>query len=107
MDNETTKLVDKIGMPALLDMMAEECIELSHACLKYSRYLRNVNTVRGKSEEELVDNIHEEMADVYVILRELRKVTNFIDNEKIGDTIDFKRKRMNKDLGMKAESFIF
>jgi signal recognition particle GTPase len=56
---------------------------------------------------ELVDNLHEEMADVYVTLRELRKITDIVDNEKIGDTIDYKRKRMAKRLGVKADSFIF
>ena len=108
MDNkETTRLVDAIGIPALLDQMVEECLELGHACAKYSRYLRNENQVHGNTEEELLANVHEEMADVYVTLRELRKVTNVIDNEKISATIDAKRKRMNKRLGMKAESFIF
>ena len=51
--------------------------------------------------------MHEEMADVYVTLRELRKATNVIDNEKISSTIDAKRKRMNERLGIKSESFIF
>ena len=37
--SETTKLVDAIGVPALFEQMAEECVELGHACLKYARYL--------------------------------------------------------------------
>ena len=86
--------------------MAEECMELGHACLKYSRYLRNENQVHGRSENELLSNIHEEMADVYVTLRELRK-TDTIDSEQISSIIDLKRQRMAKRLGLKEDSFIF
>lgn len=105
--DETTKLVDAIGIPALFEQMAEECMELGHACLKYSRYLRDENKVHGRTEEELLDNVHEEMADVYVTMRELRKAPGLIDNELISSTIDAKRKRMAQRLGVNAESFIF
>ena len=106
-EKETARLVEAIGVPALLDQMTEECLELGHACAKYSRYLRNENQVHGKSEEELIANIHEEMADVMVTMRELRKVTNIIDNEKVNRIIDEKRKRMARRLGLKEDSFIF
>lgn len=107
MTDKTTRLVDAIGTPAMFEMMAEEATELSYACLKFARYLRGENMVIGKTEEELLANVHEEMADVYVILRELRKVTEYIDNTMIGDTIDEKRKRMATRLGVQADSFIF
>lgn len=106
MSDETTKLVDAIGIPALFEQMAEECMELGHACLKYSRYLRNENLVHGKTKEEMLANVHEEMADVYVTLRELRK-TDTIDSEQISSIIDLKRRRMAKRLGLKEDSFIF
>ena len=106
-DKEVTKLVDAIGTSAMFEMMAEEATELSYACLKFARYLRGENLVHGKTEEEMLANVHEEMADVYVTLRELRKVTKYIDNAKIGDTIDEKRKRMATRLGVQADSFIF
>lgn len=106
-DKEVTKLVDAIGTPAMFEMMAEEATELSYACQKFARYLRGENLVHGKTEEEMLANVHEEMADVYVTLRELRKVTKYIDNVKIGDTIDDKRKRMAIRLGVQADSFIF
>lgn len=104
---ETTRLVDVIGLPALLDQMTEECLELGHACAKYSRKLRGENEVHGKSEEMLRGNIHEEMADVLVIMRELRKVYDIIDNEEVNRVIDMKRRRMAKRLGLKEDSFIF
>lgn len=106
-DKETAKLVDVIGVPATFEMMAEECTELSYACQKFARYLRGENLVHGKTEEEMLANVHEEMADVYVTLRELRKVTKYIDSVKITDTIDTKRRRMAKRLGLKEDSFIF
>jgi len=106
-DKEVTRLVEAIGVPALLDQMTEECLELGHACAKYSRYLRNENQVHGKTEEELLGNIHEEMADVMVTMRELRKVANVIDNEEVNRIIDEKRKRMARRLGLKEDSFIF
>lgn len=106
-NGEVTKLVDAIGTPAMFEMMAEEATELSYACQKFARYLRGENLVHGKTEEEMLANVHEEMADVYVTLRELRKVTEYIDNVKICDTMDEKRKRMATRLGLKEDSFIF
>lgn len=106
-NKETAKLADAIGAPATLEQMAEECNELAHACLKYARYLRGENLVHGKTKEEMLENLHEEMADVYVSLREVRKIPGLIDNEKIDDTVDAKRRRMAKRLGLKEDSFIF
>lgn len=106
-DKEPKALVDAIGVPATLEQMAEECNELAHACLKLARYFRGENLVHGKTKEELIDNLHEEIADVYVSLREVRKIPGLVDNEKIGDAIDFKRKRMAERLGVNADSFIF
>lgn len=107
-DNKEIKaLVDAIGVPATLEQMAEECNELAHACLKLARHLRGENLVHGKTKEEMVDNLHEEMADVYVSLREVRKITDLIDNEKVSSTVDAKRRRMAKRLGLKEDAFIF
>lgn len=105
-DKEITGLVDAIGTPAMFEMMAEEATELSYACLKFARYLRGENLVHGKTKEEMLANVHEEMADVYVTLRELRK-TDTIDSEQISSIIDLKRRRMAKRLGVKEDSFIF
>lgn len=106
-DKEITCLVDAIGTPAMFEMMAEEATELSYACLKFARYLRGENLVHGKTEEEMLANVHEEIADVYVTLRELRKVSEYIDNIKIVYTMDEKRKRMATRLGLKEDASIF
>ena len=106
MAKETTKLVDKIGMPALLELMAEEATELAHACQKAARLSRDENPSPGHTMDELMDQVEQEMADVYVTLREMRK-TQYVNDMHVSSEIDKKRRRMNERLGMKAESFIF
>ena len=64
-------LIEKIGKPAMLEQTAEECVELAHACLKLARYYREENKVYGKSGEELLDNITEEIADVNICICEM------------------------------------
>lgn len=65
-------LLEKIGKPAMLEQTAEECVELAHACLKLARYYRGENKVYGKTKEELLDNLAEEMADVTICTLELK-----------------------------------
>ncbi len=104
---ETTKLSDKIGVPATLDQLAEECLELGHVCTKYSRYLRGENPTVVYDEEILKKKLAEEIADVYVSLNEVRKTDGLVDKMKIANMIDYKRKRMYERIGVRAESFIF
>lgn len=56
-------VVDKIGVPALLEQTAEESVELAHACLKLARKIRGENPT-PKTKEELSHNLNEEIADV-------------------------------------------
>lgn len=60
-------IVDRIGLPALLEQTAEECAELAHACLKEARRLRGENPT-PRTEEECKAAIMEEMADVALCL---------------------------------------
>ena len=107
-NQETTRLADKIGVPATLEMMAEECAELQKVCLKYARYLRNENPTVGYDKFKLKKMLAEEMADVYVTLNEVRKAEpSLVDKMEVADIIDFKRRRMYERLGVKADSFIF
>lgn len=105
-NKETTKLVDKIGTPALLELMAEEATELAHACQKAARLLRDENPSPGHTMDELMDQVEQEMADVYVTMREMRK-TQYVNDMHVSSEIDKKRRRINERLGMRAESFIF
>ena len=89
-------LIEKIGIPAMLEQTAEECVELAHACLKLARYYRNENKVYGKTEGEMLDNLAEEMADVELCTMELKKGLELYD-EFLAQK-DKKRARLRKRL---------
>ena len=61
-------IIDSITLPALLEMLAEECSELSHASLKYSRLLRGENPT-PKTDDECVAAVKEEIPDVTLIMQ--------------------------------------
>lgn len=63
-------IVDRIGLPALLEQTAEECAELAHACLKEARRLRGENPTPC-TEEECYSKIVAEEADVQNCMRRL------------------------------------
>ena len=90
-------LVDYIGVPALLEHLAEECIELGFATLKYARFLRGENKVHGRTSEEMIDNFLEEVADVLITLYELEKAHMIVEDD-LEEIIDYKYDRMNKRL---------
>ena len=69
--------------------------------------MRDENPVVGRDGADLYSALDEEVADVYVTLREVRKANDLVNNDKVAEIIDQKRKRMSKRLGMKAESFVF
>ncbi len=52
---------------------SEECSELAQALNKYVIY-KATNNIEGKKESELIDNIFEEMADVYIMLNQLQLI---------------------------------
>lgn len=89
-------LQEVIGTPAMLEQTAEECIELSHVCLKLARYLRGENKVY-KTKEEIYSNLSEEIADVYICIDELLEA-GVISHESIDSNIMSKLERMRKRL---------
>lgn len=58
-------IVEKIGVPATLEQLAEEAAELAQAALKYARKLRGENYT-PKTIDELTANLVEEYTDVIV-----------------------------------------
>ena len=56
-------IVDRIGLPALLEQTAEECAELAHACLKEARRLRGENPT-PVTMDEAEENLRKEVGDV-------------------------------------------
>ena len=91
------KLEDEIGFPALLEMVAEENVELAHACLKLSRKYRQENPT-PKSYTECFDALFEEIADVILCLNELLKSVDPEDVKKITAIKNAKQKRMEERL---------
>lgn len=61
------EIINKIGVPALLEQTAEECAELNQACLKLSRKFRGENPT-PVDMLTLVDNVCEEIADVQLCI---------------------------------------
>lgn len=65
--DEKTTIIEKIGEPAVLEQLAEECSELTQAALKYARKQRGENPT-PKSFDECYDALQEEMADVMLCM---------------------------------------
>ena len=65
------KVNDYITQPALLELCAEECVELAHACLKMARKLRGENPT-PYIKPYLQDKLNEESADVLLTIEALR-----------------------------------
>lgn len=72
-------MIDLIGKPAMLEMLAEESAELTHAALKLARVYRGENPT-PRSEMECIDKLTEEAADVQCILEQL---TSIISDERV------------------------
>lgn len=58
-----TEIAQKMGTPALLEQVAEECMELAHACIKAARKIRN-ESYTPVDHTTLSYKLHEETADV-------------------------------------------
>lgn len=84
-------LSKRIGIPALLEQSAEECVELAHALLKEARRLRGENPT-PKSEEECYASIEEELGDVFICITELSQAGYLLDMP----TMRSKRERWSK-----------
>lgn len=74
-DNIVPKLQEirnTIPEPALYEQLAEECVELAQACLKKARKLRDENFT-PKTMDDIDDSIQEELTDVALCLRVLKR----------------------------------
>lgn len=60
-------IIKEIGMPAVLEQLGEECCELGQAAMKLARKYRNENPT-PKTEQECINNLVEEMADVMLCI---------------------------------------
>lgn len=90
------EIVNRIGLPALLEQTAKECSELSQACLKYSRKLRGENPT-PKTEQDCVAALMEEISDVRLCIAQLDLV-GLYDYSFVLDTMGNKLLRWHKRL---------
>lgn len=79
--NEINEIMERIGLPAMMEMLGEEGAEMTHACLKFARCLRGENPT-PKTEKECRDALVEEVADVQLVI-DLLTVSGIIDNAKV------------------------
>lgn len=63
---KTTDLIENIGEAAMYEQLAEECVELAHACQKKARKLRGENPTPMEMEK-IDDNVVEEYTDVRLV----------------------------------------
>ena len=86
-------IIDSIGLPAILEQLAEECSELAQASLKYARFLRGENPT-PKTEAECLEALTEEIADVELCIRFMISYT--IDPDAVNDLTEEKLARWHK-----------
>ena len=84
-------IIDSIGLPAVLEQLAEECAELAQASLKYARLLRGDNPT-PKTEQECLEALTEEMADVE-LCNSLLMGGDYVDFDAVMELIEVKDKR--------------
>lgn len=65
-------IIGRIGTPAALEQLAEECAELGQAALKLARFLRGQNPTR-KTKREIQESLQEEVADVLLCIELIQK----------------------------------
>ena len=91
--NETLeRAVEVYGKSAQIDMIQEECIELSHAICKLRRK-------RGDSDKK-IDNLIDELADVKIMMMQADIIFKEYKND-IDERIDFKINRLIKRMNDK------
>jgi NTP pyrophosphatase (non-canonical NTP hydrolase) len=71
--------IEEIGDAAMLEMLAEECAELTQAALKFARYNRGENPT-PQTYIQCLDAFTEEIADVQLIIDQF---DNWIDKDRI------------------------
>ena len=91
-----TEILDHIGLPALLEQLAEECGELTQAALKLARLRRGENPT-PKTEQECLESLTEEIADVELCISILM-TADHVDFDAVMDVIEAKDKRWHERL---------
>lgn len=86
-------LIEQIGEPAALELLAEECTELAQAALKLARIERGENPSPKPKEFAMADMV-EEMADVAVTYAQIEMYVPWMKESFLCDLTRIKEKRM-------------
>jgi NTP pyrophosphatase (non-canonical NTP hydrolase) len=88
-------MIDNYGVEDRTTVIIEELSELAQAISKYKRYILNAEYYTNDkryNKDEVLDNIHEEMADVLICLGLCKEYFD-IDNDSLQKIIDKKMRR--------------
>lgn len=81
-------MINEIGEPAMLEMLAEELVECAHEALKLARVKRGENPT-PRTEKEVRASLREEWSDVVQCAKELQLDVNW-------NQIEMKRQRFEE-----------
>lgn len=81
-------MINEIGEPAMLEMLAEELVECAHEALKLARVKRGENPT-PRTEKEARASLREEWSDVVQCAKELQLDVNW-------NQIEMKRQRFEQ-----------
>lgn len=87
------EIKELVGEPAMFEQLAEECVELAHACLKMARIRRGENPTPAKISETTAA-VSEELVDVILCALELGLV---VDNKLMAIKRDRWKKRIAEE----------
>lgn len=91
MNNKIKIIADKYGFTAQANQTMEECAELIQALNKYIRFSGTGQTYIPKFTEEPRDNVIEEIADVHIMLEQLKYLMDC--NNAVKDMMQLKIER--------------
>lgn len=103
------KIFEKVGEPAMLEQLAEECGELAMACLKVGHIAQKIARIERNENptprilEECMEEFHEEAADLEVTL-EAMMLSPWVQVDRINHYYDAHLKRWRDRLGIKEDS---
>lgn len=95
-------VIEQVGLPAILEGLAEESAELTQMCLKLSRKLRDENPT-PLSASALLEKLREETADVLVYIDVLLEA-DIVNEVNVSSAKDWKRNRWETRLKEKMQN---
>lgn len=95
------EIAEKTGTPALLEQVAEECMELAHACIKAARKIRG-ESYTPDCWPGLSYKIHEETADVINSIDVLH-YNGTLDYDMVSEIANAKMARWSDRVAMRSQ----